>query len=130
MSGRNALVGLRRRHRARRRRQLPADAVPAAQRHAQPAGDRPQRDPDHRAGVGVQQHVRHHLGDPPPADGDAVVYFIVLVNVAKGLRQVEPTHVELLRSYAATPTQVLRKARIPNAVPYLFTAIKIAAPTP
>jgi NitT/TauT family transport system permease protein len=57
-----------------------------------------------------------------------VVYFIVLINVARGLRQVETTHVELLRSYAATPSQVLTKARIPNAVPYLFTAIKIAAP--
>ena len=43
-----------------------------------------------------------------------VVYFIVLVNVAKGLRQVEATHLELLRSYAATPSQVLRKARIPT----------------
>lgn len=58
-----------------------------------------------------------------------VVFFIVLVNVAKGLRQVHPTHVELLRSYAASPFEVLVKARIPNAVPYLFTALKIAAPT-
>jgi NitT/TauT family transport system permease protein len=58
-----------------------------------------------------------------------VVFFIVLVNVAKGLRQVHPTHVELLRSYAASPVEVLVKARIPNAVPYLFTALKIAAPT-
>lgn len=57
-----------------------------------------------------------------------VVYFIVLVNVAKGLRQVQPTHLELLRSYAASPTAVLTKARIPNAVPYLFTALRIAAP--
>jgi NitT/TauT family transport system permease protein len=57
-----------------------------------------------------------------------VVYFIVLVNVAKGLRQVSPTHLELLRSYAASPTEVLVKARVPNAVPYLFTALKIAAP--
>lgn len=57
-----------------------------------------------------------------------VVYFIVLVNVAKGLRQVSPIHLELLRSYAATPVAVIRKARIPNAVPYLFTALKIAAP--
>jgi NitT/TauT family transport system permease protein len=57
-----------------------------------------------------------------------IVFFIVLVNVAKGLRQVHPTHLELLRSYAASPTDVLRKARIPNAVPYLFTALKIAAP--
>ena len=53
----------------------------------------------------------------------------ILVNVAKGLRQVHPIHVELMRSYAASPVQVLRKARIPNAVPYLFTALKIAAPT-
>lgn len=58
-----------------------------------------------------------------------VVYFIVLVNVAKGLRQVQPTHLELLRSYAASSTSVLVKARIPNAVPYLFTALRIAAPT-
>jgi NitT/TauT family transport system permease protein len=57
-----------------------------------------------------------------------VVYFIVLVNVAKGLRQVEATHLELMRSYAASPAQVLQKARIPNAVPYLFTGLKIAAP--
>lgn len=57
-----------------------------------------------------------------------VVYFIVLVNVAKGLRQVSPIHLELLRSYAASPVEVIRKARIPNAVPYLFTALKIAAP--
>jgi NitT/TauT family transport system permease protein len=57
-----------------------------------------------------------------------VVYFVVLVNVAKGLRQVEPTHLELLRSYAASPFAVLRKARVPNAVPFLFTALKIAAP--
>jgi NitT/TauT family transport system permease protein len=58
-----------------------------------------------------------------------IVFFIVLVNVAKGLRQVDPIHVELMRSYAATPVDLLRKARIPNAVPYLFTALKIAAPT-
>lgn len=58
-----------------------------------------------------------------------IVFFIVLVNVAKGLRQVHPTHLELLRSYAASSAQVLAKARIPNAVPYLFTSLKIAAPT-
>jgi NitT/TauT family transport system permease protein len=58
-----------------------------------------------------------------------IVFFIVLVNVAKGLRQVHPTHLELMRSYAASPFAVLVKTRIPNALPYLFTALKIAAPT-
>ena len=38
-----------------------------------------------------------------------VVYFIVLVNVAKGLTQVSATHVELMKSYAASDTQILRK---------------------
>ena len=57
-----------------------------------------------------------------------IVSFIVLINVAKGLRQVSPTHLELMRSYAASPTEVLIKTRIPNAVPYLFTALRIAAP--
>ena len=58
-----------------------------------------------------------------------IVFFIVLVNVAKGLRQVHPTHLELMKSYAASPVDILTKTRIPNALPYLFTALKIAAPT-
>ncbi len=57
-----------------------------------------------------------------------IVSFVVLVNVSKGLRQVSPTHLELMRSYAASPSTILVKTRIPNAVPYLFTALKIAAP--
>lgn len=57
-----------------------------------------------------------------------IVSFIVLVNVAKGLRQVSPTHLELMRSYAASPSEILVKTRIPNAIPYFFTALRIAAP--
>ena len=57
-----------------------------------------------------------------------IVFFVVLVNVSKGLRQVSATHMELMRSYAASPTEILRKVRIPNALPYLFTALKISAP--
>ena len=57
-----------------------------------------------------------------------IVLFIVLVNVAKGLRQVSATHLELMRSYAASPWEILVKARVPNAIPYLFTALTIAAP--
>ena len=58
-----------------------------------------------------------------------VVSFIVLVNVAKGLRQVErhPHGADALLRGVDRRT-ILRKARIPNAVSYLFTALKIAAP--
>ena len=57
-----------------------------------------------------------------------IVFFVVFVNVSKGLRQVSATHLELMRSYAATPSEVLLKVRAPNAVGYLFTAMRIAAP--
>ena len=56
------------------------------------------------------------------------VFFIVFVQVAKGLRQNDPTQMELMRSYAASPRQTLRKVRLPNALPFLFTAIGTAAP--
>jgi len=57
-----------------------------------------------------------------------VVYFIVLINVARGLREVGNVYLDLMRSYAASEVTVLRKVRVPHAVPYLFTALKIAAP--
>jgi NitT/TauT family transport system permease protein len=57
-----------------------------------------------------------------------VVFFVVFVNVARGLRQSDPTQVELMRSYAASERQVMRKVRLPNALPFLFTAVKISAP--
>ena len=32
-----------------------------------------------------------------------------------------------MRSYAASETQVFRKLRVPNALPYIFTALRLAA---
>ena len=57
-----------------------------------------------------------------------VVFFVVFVNVAKGLTEVTATQTELMRSYAATPSDVLRKVRVPNALSHLFTSLKVAAP--
>jgi NitT/TauT family transport system permease protein len=45
--------------------------------------------------------------------------------VARGLSQVEPSAVELMQASAASEGQVLRKVRIPNALPYFFTALKV-----
>ena len=56
------------------------------------------------------------------------VMFIVFVQVTRGLRQSNATHVELMRSYAASPRATLRKVKVPHAVSYLFTAIRTAAP--
>jgi NitT/TauT family transport system permease protein len=49
-----------------------------------------------------------------------------MANVTRGLVQVEPGALELMRSYAASDWTILRKVRIPNALPYFFTALKIA----
>jgi NitT/TauT family transport system permease protein len=54
-----------------------------------------------------------------------LVFFPVVVNVTRGLTQVEPSALELLRSYAASEWTVLRVLRLPNALPYFFTALKI-----
>jgi NitT/TauT family transport system permease protein len=56
-----------------------------------------------------------------------LVFFPVVVNVTRGLTQVDPSAVELMRSYAASEGSILRLLRIPNALPYFFTALKVAA---
>ncbi len=56
-----------------------------------------------------------------------MVFFPVMVNTVRGLTTVDPAAVELMRSYAAPDSAVLRKVRIPNALPYLFTALRVAA---
>jgi NitT/TauT family transport system permease protein len=56
------------------------------------------------------------------------VFFILFVQVTKGLTQNDPTQIELMQSYAASPRQVLAKVRVPNTMPFLFTAIRTAAP--
>ncbi|HEY7133223.1 MAG TPA: ABC transporter permease [Candidatus Limnocylindrales bacterium] len=55
-----------------------------------------------------------------------LVFFPVMANVTRGLVDVEPAAIELMRSYAAGDTAILRKVRIPNALPYFFTAMKVA----
>jgi NitT/TauT family transport system permease protein len=56
-----------------------------------------------------------------------IVFFPIFVNVLKGLTQVQPTQLELMRSYAASDSAVSRKVRVPNALPFLFTGLKLAA---
>ena len=55
-----------------------------------------------------------------------LVFFPVMANVTRGLVQVQPAALELMRSYAASDWTILRKVRIPNALPYFFTALKVA----
>jgi NitT/TauT family transport system permease protein len=53
-------------------------------------------------------------------------FFPVLVNTLRGLTSVRPQDLELMRSYAAGQTAVFRRVRIPNALPFIFTGLKVA----
>ena len=56
-----------------------------------------------------------------------VVLFPLFVNALRGLRQVEPIHRELLDSYAAGGWTFARKVRVPGALPFVFTGLRLAA---
>jgi NitT/TauT family transport system permease protein len=54
-----------------------------------------------------------------------LAFFSITISTYKGLQSVEPLAFELMRSYAARPYQVFLKLRLPAALPFLFTGLKI-----
>lgn len=56
-----------------------------------------------------------------------IVFFPVMINTVRGLTRVDAGALELMRSYAATDMSVLRKVRLPNALPYIFSAFKVGS---
>lgn len=57
-----------------------------------------------------------------------VVVVPVFVSTARGLRQVQPVHAELMTALAATPWQHARFVRLPGAIPHIMTGLRLAAP--
>jgi NitT/TauT family transport system permease protein len=56
-----------------------------------------------------------------------LTFFPVAINTIRGLRSPHPNSIELMRSYAADPGEILWKLQVPSALPYIFTALKITA---
>jgi len=56
-----------------------------------------------------------------------LTFFPVTVNTLRGLQSVDPRALELMHTYAAGKWAILWKLRVPAAMPYLFSAFKIAA---
>ncbi len=56
-----------------------------------------------------------------------LTFFPVAINTLRGLRSPDPNSLELMRSYAAEPGEVLWKLQVPSALPYIFTALKVSA---
>jgi NitT/TauT family transport system permease protein len=56
-----------------------------------------------------------------------LTFFPVTIAMIRGLRSPDPRALELMRSYAASDWSIFWKLRMPSSLPYLFTALKIAA---
>jgi len=56
-----------------------------------------------------------------------IVFFPTMINTVRGLTLVDLSQLELMRSYAAAPRDILLKLRIPNALPYMFSAFRVAS---
>ena len=56
-------------------------------------------------------------------------FFPVTIGMVKGLRSPDPLQLDLMRTYSASPAQVLRKLRWPAATDFLFASLKVAVAT-
>jgi NitT/TauT family transport system permease protein len=73
------------------------------------------------------------LGYPPLASKAVIsmylCFFPVAIGMVKGLRSPDPLQRDLMRTYSASPWQLLLKLRLPAAVPFLFASAKVAIAT-
>jgi len=58
-----------------------------------------------------------------------ICFFPTLVNMVRGLQSVSPQALELARILSASKAEVFWKIRLPSSLPFLFSALKIAATT-
>jgi NitT/TauT family transport system permease protein len=56
-----------------------------------------------------------------------VAFFPLLVNVIAGLHSTDRERVEMMRAFAASDWQIFRMLRFPNALPFVFVGLELAA---
>jgi NitT/TauT family transport system permease protein len=56
-----------------------------------------------------------------------LTFFPVTINTLRGLQSADSRALELMRTYAASRGEVLWKLRVPASLPYLFSALRLAA---
>ena len=54
-----------------------------------------------------------------------MTFFPMFINTLTGLKSVDSLHKDLMRTYAASKTQVFTKSQFPQALPFIFNALKI-----
>ena len=56
----------------------------------------------------------------------SISFLPILITTARGLREVEPDLIDLVRTLRATRWQVFVKIQLPGALPYVFSGMKVA----
>jgi len=57
----------------------------------------------------------------------SICVFPILLTTARGLREVEPELLDLVRSLKGSRWQLFAKIQLPGALPYIFSGMKVAA---
>jgi NitT/TauT family transport system permease protein len=55
-----------------------------------------------------------------------ISFFPIAINSIRGFTSVEPLYIDLMKSLSATKLQIFFKLRLPNALPYIFAALKVS----
>jgi NitT/TauT family transport system permease protein len=66
---------------------------------------------------------------PKIAIAAIICFFPTLVNMVRGLEAVSPQALELMHVLSARKWEIFIRLRLPTSIPYLFSALKIAAST-
>ena len=57
----------------------------------------------------------------------SIAVFPILLTTARGLREVEPDLLDLVRTLRGSRWQIFTKIQLPGALPYIFSGMKVAA---
>ena len=57
----------------------------------------------------------------------AICFFPIVLTTARGLREVEPDLLDLVRTLQGSRWQIFTKIQLPGALPYIFSGMKVAA---
>jgi NitT/TauT family transport system permease protein len=74
--------------------------------------------------------MNNWFGAINPASKVAIVavltYFPAMISTVRGLNSVDHLSLELMKSYAATQWDIFWKVRLPSALPFIFSSLKVA----
>ena len=57
----------------------------------------------------------------------SIAFFPIVLTTARGLREVDPDLIDLVRSVRGSKWQIFTKIQLPGALPYIFSGMKVAA---